>query len=448
MMCKLVQTLVPRSMNAWSFRHRSYATLQPPRGMPDIPSESLRKNMLVERMAQDLAASFGYSPIETPLLEATSLFTRCLGETSDVVMKEMFTLDEGKLCLRPEGTAGVLRAFLNSPSSYNDLPHRYFYSGSMFRYERPQKGRLRQFHQCGLEVIGTGSSVADAEVIGITHALFTQLSSQYASFAWDLKINSLGDEDSRVAYQQLLRDFLWEQKEKLSPLSLERLERGSILRILDSKEVEDQPLLRSADLPSLKDALTPASLQQHADVCGLLEEMQIPFVEDSRLVRGLDYYSHTVFEFVDPLSGKAMAAGGRYDGLARLLQNGRDISAVGCALGIERIVLAFLSSSSVKIPLPFRIAVAALDKASFSEAVGVAHRLRGGQLVRDIVKDKDCDHVAVIMHTEPISSLAKFLRRCTASVVVLVGEEEIAGQFVTWRDMEDRAQKQIKWDDL
>ncbi|USD22460.1 histidine--tRNA ligase [Microbulbifer variabilis] len=305
------------------------------RGMNDLLPEQSPVWQYVEATLSELFARYGYSEIRTPTLEATQLFSRAVGEATDIVEKEMYTFEDksgDSVTLRPEGTAGTVRAAIQ-----NNLliqPQRLWYFGPMFRYERPQKGRLRQFHQFGVEVFGIEGPDIDAEILIMTARLWRQLGiGEHVT----LQLNSLGNSDSRAAYREALVAYLSERREQLDEDSQRRLERNP-LRILDSKNTQTQELL--AEAPCLLDFLDEESAAHFAQLRELLDAAGVKYEINPKLVRGLDYYGKTVFEWVtDSLGAQGtVCAGGRYDGLVEQM-GGKPTPAVGFGLGAERLVL-------------------------------------------------------------------------------------------------------------
>ncbi|GAB0113097.1 histidine--tRNA ligase [Acidisoma sp. C75] len=312
------------------------SSLQPARGTRDLIGEDQRRHAHVVDQARGVSALYGFDEWSTPIFEDTRVFSRTLGETSDVVTKEMYTFtDRGgeSLTLRPEGTAAVCRALVTNGLTQS-LPQKVFYAGPMFRYERPQKGRYRQFHQIGIELIGPAEPQADAEVIACGWQILSALG---IAGSVVLEINTLGEAESRAAYRAALVGYFTRYESSLSEESRIRLARNP-LRILDSKDEGDQRIL--ADAPSIGAHLTPAAAGFYEALRGYLTALAIPFVENPRIVRGLDYYNHTAFEFVTTALGAqgTVMAGGRYDGLVEEM-GGPPTPAVGWAAGIERLAM-------------------------------------------------------------------------------------------------------------
>jgi histidyl-tRNA synthetase len=345
------------------------APLQPVRGTRDLIGEDQRRFAHVVDTARRISASYGFDEWATPIFEETAVFARTLGETSDVVTKEMYTFaDRGgdSVTLRPEGTAGVCRALVSNGLTQS-LPQKVFYAGPMFRYERPQKGRYRQFHQIGLELIGPSEPLADAEVIACGHAILTAL-----GIAADtvLELNTLGDTESRTAYRAALVAYFQDHRAALSEDSLMRLERNP-MRILDSKDEGDRRIVAGA--PTIAGFLTDEAARFYASLQGHLQHFGVPFLENPRIVRGLDYYSHTAFEFVTTSLGAqgTVMAGGRYDGLVAEM-GGPATPAVGWASGIERLSMLLADPP----PAPAGIAVIPVGEAAEAAALDVLQSLR------------------------------------------------------------------------
>ena len=310
--------------------------LQPVRGTHDLLPDEARLHRHVEETALKTASLYGFGEIITPIFEFTQVFTRTLGDTSDVVTKEMYTFtDRGgeSITLRPEGTAGVARAFISGGLQQN-LPLKLFYRGPMFRYERPQKGRLRQFHQVGIELLGVDNPKADIEVIVLAQHFLDNLGLEGKT---QLELNSLGDSESRTNYRQVLVEYLSDFKDKLSKDSQERLLKNP-LRVLDSKDESDKKIVM--DAPLLSANLNQLSLDFQGELLEGLKALGINYKLNPRLVRGLDYYCHTAFEFTTDLLGAqgTVLAGGRYDGLIGEM-GGPKTPGVGWAAGVERLSL-------------------------------------------------------------------------------------------------------------
>lgn len=345
------------------------------RGMNDILPEQTPVWQYLEKTVKDVLSAYGYSEIRMPVVEQTNLFKRSIGEVTDIVEKEMYTFDDRNgesLTLRPEGTASCVRAAEEHGLLFNQM-QRFWYQGPMFRYERPQKGRYRQFHQIGVETFGMASSDIDAEVIMLSARLWKRLG---LLDSVTLQLNSLGSNEARADYKAALVEYLEERKDQLDEDSLRRLD-SNPLRILDSKDQNTQALLDAA--PVLTDYLDEESKTHFAELTSMLDEAGIAYEINPRLVRGLDYYCKTVFEWVTEKLGAqgTVCAGGRYDGLVKQL-GGRPTPAVGFAMGVERLILLLetleLIPESVK--QPFDLYVAAEEKGIQSRIVLFADKLR------------------------------------------------------------------------
>jgi len=343
--------------------------LQPARGTHDLIGEDQRRHSHVVDTARRIAAAYGFDEWTTPIFEDTRVFSRTLGETSDVVMKEMYNFEDrggDSITLRPEATAGVCRALVTNGLTQS-LPQKVFCAGPMFRYERPQKGRYRQFHQIDIELIGPAEPLADAEVIACGWDILQAL-----GVAGDtvLEINTLGDKASRAAYRDALVAYFTQHQAALSQDSLARLDRNP-LRILDSKDTADRRIV--ADAPTIAAFLTESAAAFYARLQTHLHQFGVPFRENPRIVRGLDYYGHTAFEFVTNKLGAqgTVMAGGRYDGLVEEM-GGPPTPAVGWAAGIER--LAMLLDSPP--PAPATVVVVPIGDSAEAAALTVLQDLR------------------------------------------------------------------------
>lgn len=404
--------------------------LQPVRGTHDIlPPACAHRRAVVEK-ARGAAVRAGFEEIATPVFEFTEVFARTLGETSDVVSKEMYSFEDRggeKLTLRPEFTAGVVRAFL-SAGLHQETPCRFFYQGPAFRYERPQKGRMRQFHQLGVELIGAAGPLADVEVIALGAEILKELGlgGQIA-----LEVNSLGDAPSRTAYREALVAYLARYREDLSADSQARLERNP-LRILDSKDEGDKKLLAGA--PELSNYYTPEARQHWEAVQEGLARLGVAYEATPHLVRGLDYYCHTAFEFVTDALGAqgTVLAGGRYDGLVAQM-GGPETPAVGWAAGIERLeALAQGITEDAQRP----VVMAPLGEEASWKALELAKALR-------------CEGLRVEMtYTGNLGKRMKKADKAGARHVVMIGEEELSRGAVGLRDMESGEQREVPFEGL
>lgn len=393
------------------------AQIRPVRGTHDLYGETIRRHRHVIDTGRDTARLYGYEEIATPIFEFTEVFKRSLGDTSDVVTKEMYTFEDrggDSLTLRPENTASVARAVI-SGGMLQALPLKLFYAGPMFRYERPQKGRLRQFHQIGVELIGAAEPLADVEVIAVGAQTLERLG---IADQVTLELNTLGDPESRLAYRQQLVGYLEGHRDRLSEDSRLRLERNP-MRILDSKDEGDRAIVR--DAPRLADSLNQVSRDFFAAVEDGLDELGIAYTLNERLVRGLDYYTHTAFEFTTTALGAqgAVIAGGRYDGLVEEI-GGPPTPGVGWAAGVER--LALLATNEPAEPRP--VAIVPIGEAAEAEARKLAAELRrAGIAVELAFKGKPGQRM-------------KRADRANARFAVSMGDAELATGTVRLRDLD------------
>ena len=405
--------------------------LQPVRGARDILPENILTHRHVEETLCRVATCYGYSEIVTPVFEFTEVFARTLGDTSDVVTKEMYTfLDKGgdSLTLRPENTAGVARAFISGGMAQK-LPLKLFYRGPMFRYERPQKGRQRQFHQVGVELLGVEGPAADVEVIA--------LGAQYLEWLGvldkaTLELNTLGDAESRAAYRTKLVEYYQGQREKLSEDSLGRLERNP-LRILDSKDEGDKAV--NAGAPLIDESLNDASRRFFDQVQAGLDTVGVSYTLNSHMVRGLDYYCHTAFEFVTGALGAqgALLAGGRYDGLIKQL-GGPSTPGTGWAAGVER--LAMLDATAPAAPRPIAMVPAGNSDGISRRVLTLTQALRGAGFRVDLG------------YSGNVGKRMKRANKINACAVVIVGEDELERRAATVRDMDSGEQTEVPLDSL
>lgn len=405
------------------------AKLQPVRGTHDLIGDEARTHLAIVDAARAVADRYGYGPMATPIFEFTDVFQRTLGDTSDIVTKEMYTFEDkggDSLTLRPEGTAGVARALI-SGGLRNELPLKCFYTGPMFRHERPQKGRLRQFHQIGVELMGVAEPTGDVEVIALGADTLDALGILSET---TLELNTLGDNESRSEYRDALVDYFTGHAEQLSDDSRDRLTRNP-LRILDSKDTGDRSVIAGA--PLFDDYLTEAARDFFDAVRDGLDALGIAYTRNPRLVRGLDYYSHTAFEFTtDSLGAQGtVLAGGRYDGLIETM-GGPATPGVGWAAGVER--LAMMCGDPAPAVRP--VALVGMGDAGERAAMTLAHALRrAGQSVELVYK----------------SGLKRGLRRAdriNAAAAVLIGDDELARDAVTVRDLDSGEQADVAIADL
>ena len=405
------------------------SALQPVRGTHDLMPAEMRRHRQVTETARDTAERYGYHFMATPIFEFTEVFKRTLGDASDVVTKEMYTFaTKGgeEVTLRPENTASVVRAMLSGGLAH-ELPLKYFYNGPMFRHEKPQKGRQRQFHQIGVELLGVPQPLGDVEIIALGAHILESLG---LGGSISLEINTLGDPASRQAYRAALVDYFQGHLEDLSEQSRDRLGRNP-LRILDSKHSGDQALVAGA--PAFDDYLNQESQDFFAAVLAGLDQLDIGYSRNPRLVRGLDYYTHTAFEFKTSKLGAqdAVMAGGRYDGLVEIM-GGPPMAGVGWAAGIER--LSMLLEQEPAVPRP--IVLVPMGTEAQAKALEIAQSLR---------------HRGHRVELGFSGNLKKRLQRANkmgAAAALLLGEDELAAGAVTLRDFETGQQEQVSLDRL
>lgn len=388
--------------------------IQSVRGTRDILGEDYLKYQHLNQRAFEILPLYGYQGIETPLFESTALFQRGLGETSDIVSKEMYTFPDRNnelLTLRPEGTASVARAILQAGLTQT-LPQKLFYTGPMFRYERPQKGRYRQFYSLGIECIGLAHPLADVECI----ALGDHLLKAWGITDYQLNINTLGDSESRALYRQALIDYFIPYKENLSKDSQIRLEKNP-LRILDSKDPNDQILCSKA--PIFSHYLNETSKTFFDQLQEGLTKLKIDFVLNPKLVRGIDYYCHTAFEFKTELLGSqdAILAGGRYDGLMQKL-GGPALPAIGWGCGLDRIMLLL---SSFQPQQNLKIGLIAVEEEFYSIALELSQNLRRNNIICEVPLNGN------------LSKKMKYVDKINCDLAILIGPEEYSQQQVKVR---------------
>ena len=345
--------------------------LQAVRGMNDVLPEQIGAWQHLENTVRDLLTEYGYDEIRVPIVEHTALFKRAIGEFTDVVEKEMYTFPDGEdsLTLRPEATAGVMRALISN-GMLRGARHKLWCVGPMFRHERPQKGRYRQFYQVDVEAVGFTGPDADAELIAMTARLWRRLGIERIK----LNINSLGTPESRAVYRTKLVEYFRGHEGRLDADSKRRLE-GNPLRILDSKNPEMQAIVAAA--PLLTDYLDPQSREHFDTVCNTLREIGVEYHVNPRLVRGLDYYTRTVFEWITDALGAqdAVCSGGRYDGLIAQL-GGEPTPGVGFAMGVERAVELLVQAQKVPAPEKADVYVVVSGERAAAAGVGIVERLR------------------------------------------------------------------------
>jgi len=407
------------------------------KGMNDILPPDVSKWHFLEEKARGVLESFAYREVRTPALEYTSLFTRSVGEVTDVVEKQMYTFDDRdgrSVSLRPEGTAPAVRAYL-AASQWNQEPvTRWYYMGPMFRHERAQRGRLRQFHQVGAELFGVAEPTIDAEMIAMLATLLTELGIPPSSFT--VTLNTLGEPEERAVYRDALVAFYREHLSKLDEESRRRLETNP-LRILDSKSPEVVAL--NANAPVLLDLLSDASRARFARVKEVLGSLGVAYEVDPRLVRGLDYYTATIFEFKvtagDLGAQNTVCGGGRYDRLVESL-GGPKMPALGFGLGIERALLAMSEPASAFEP-HLGVFVATLDPAALAYVLPIAHRLRTAGI-----------RVEIEHRGGSLKSQLKRADKLRARLAIIAGENEVAARRLQVKDLVAGTQLEVAEADL
>lgn len=401
-----------------------------PRGTYDVLPDEVYRWHFVENLARDIARRYHFAEVRTPIFEHTELFQRGVGETTDIVEKEMYTFTDRRgrsLTLRPEGTAAVVRSFIEHKVYAQPQPTKWYYLGPMFRYERPQSGRFRQFVQFGAEVLGADDPSVDAEIIAMVHDFLQELGIRQ----YRLELNSLGCPVCRPQHREALLAHLRPRKTALCPDCQSRLERNP-LRILDCKNEHCKEL--TADTPSILDHLCDTCRAHFAGVRKYLEEMDIPYIVNPRMVRGLDYYTQTAFEFIAESVGAVgtIAAGGRYNGLVASL-GGQDVPGIGFATGLERL-LAVMAAEGIEPPAPHGLDcfVVAVGESARTAAAPLVHRLRKAGLAVDL------DHL-----NRKMKGQLKAADRLQARYVLILGEDELARGTVQLRRMADGVQEEV-----
>ena len=406
--------------------------IQAIRGMSDILPQQIGLWQKLEQVVRELCASYGYSEIRTPIVESTDLFKRSIGEVTDIVEKEMYTFDDrngDSLTLRPEGTASTVRAGNQHGLLYNQ-EQRLWYTGPMFRHERPQKGRYRQFHQFGVEVYGIASADADAEILLMSARLWKKLG---LTKQVRLELNTLGDASERLSYRDALVTFLEQHKEKLDNDSLRRLT-SNPLRILDSKNSQVQSLLKEA--PILSQYLGEESKEHFAKVCAILDTAGIDYDVNPRLVRGLDYYNQTVFEWVTDALGAqgTVLAGGRYNGLVEQL-GGKSTPAVGFAAGLERLVLLLESTTfSASCDASVDLYMVAMGESALHASIILSEELR-----------EQFPQLKIMMHCGG-GNMKKQMKRADkshAKFALILGDDELENQTVVMKPLREQLPQEV-----
>ena len=403
-------------------------------GMTDLLPDETRKWQALEQIIRREAAKFHFEEIRTPVLEPTELIVRGLGQLTDIVSKEIFAFQRGdtNYVLRPEMTAPVARSYVEHRLDQRGGTQKLYYIGPMFRAERPQKGRQRQFHQFGLEVIGSADPIADIEVISFMVHIYQTIGIRNTR----LKINSVGDLQSREAYKETLKAYLKPHLPSMSELSRTRFEKNP-MRILDSKEPEDQPVIEQA--PLIGDSLSESSREHFNMVKKLLDDLGIDFEEDPYLVRGMDYYTETAFELISPDLGAqdALAGGGRYDLLIEEI-GGEPTPAVGFAAGMERLLIA---CDELGIELDpgksLDLYIVTMGGSAREWAVPVLQQVRGMGL-----------SATMDYQGRSLKAQMKDANRAAANYTLIVGDHELARNRFTFRDMGASEEESLSLDEI
>ncbi|RSJ54963.1 Histidine--tRNA ligase [Streptococcus gordonii] len=409
--------------------------LQKPKGTQDILPQESAKWQYVEEFARETFRKYNYAEIRTPIFEHYEVISRSVGDTTDIVTKEMYDFyDKGDrhITLRPEGTAPVVRSYVENKLFAPEVqkPVKLYYMGSMFRYERPQAGRLREFHQIGAECFGSSNPATDVEMIAMAAQFFKEIGITNVS----LELNTLGNPESRAAYRKALIDYLTPLKASLSADSQRRLEENP-LRVLDSKEPEDKVAVEGA--PSILDYLDEESRAYFEAVRSMLETLQIPYVINTNMVRGLDYYNHTIFEFTTEVAGSQLTicAGGRYDGLVAYF-GGPETPGVGFGMGLERLLLV-LDKQGVDLPIETGLDayIAVLGAGANGKALELVQSLRaqGFAAERDYLDRK-------------IKAQFKSADIFQAKTIITLGESELESGELTVKNNETRQEVTVSLD--
>ena len=411
--------------------------LQKPKGTQDILPVDSAKWQYVENVARETFKKYNYGEIRTPMFEHYEVISRSVGDTTDIVTKEMYDFhDKGDrhITLRPEGTAPVVRSYVENKLFAPEVqkPVKVYYIGSMFRYERPQAGRLREFHQLGVECFGSKNPATDVETIAMAYQLFNTLGIRDVT----LHLNSLGNTESRLAYRQALIDYLTPMRESLSKDSQRRLDENP-LRVLDSKEKEDKVAVENA--PSILDYLDEESQAHFDEVRTMLDSLNIPYVIDTNMVRGLDYYNHTIFEFITTVdkSELTICAGGRYDSLVEYF-GGPETAGFGFGLGLERLLLV-LDKQGIELPVEesLDVYIAVLGAGANGKALELVQAIRyqGFKAERDYLGRK-------------IKAQFKSADTFKAKTVITLGESEVESGQVNVKNNATREEVTVSFEEL
>lgn len=404
------------------------------KGMYDVMPPASELWQRIEGTAARVFATYGYAEVRIPAVEKTELFVRSVGKTTDIVQKEMYTFPDRNdlsLSLRPEGTASVVRAYVETGACATEPIAKYWYRGPMFRYERPQKGRQRQFYQIGVELLGVESPYADAEVIAMMHQLIGELGLSDIT----LEINSIGCSECRPKFNRELVQYLRSRKKELCDDCIRRMGVNP-LRVFDCKKEGCKEVIEKA--PRITDQLCDDCNVHFDMVQGALTTIEVPFVINKRIARGLDYYMRTAFEFTTTQLGaqNAISAGGRYDGLVRDL-GGPDIPGVGFALGMERLILLLEEQGKAEPPTIDAIYFAVLGEAALVAALPIIQKLR-----------RDCVRVEWDFASKSLKAQMRRADKLGAESVVILGDDEIARGIVQVRNMHTKTQAEVRLNDL
>ncbi len=403
-------------------------------GMVDILPDEVGKWQAIERIIHEEARKFNFEEIRTPIMEQTELIARGVGQLTDIVTKEMFAFERGEdhYVLRPECTAPVVRAYVEHHLEQRGGSQNLYYIGPMFRAERPQKGRQRQFHQFGAEIIGPDDPIADVEIISLMLAIYRRIGITNTT----LKINSVGDPESRAAYKEALKDYFRPHLEKMSEVSRERFEKNP-MRILDSKEEEDQDFI--TDAPVITDYLSKETEEHYAKVKTHLDELEISYTEDPHLVRGLDYYTRTAFELISPDLGAqdALGGGGRYDLLVEEI-GGQSTPAVGFAAGMERLLIACDELGiTLSEPKSVDIYIVTIGENARTWALNHLPKLRANGI-----------SAAMDYMGRSVKAQMKDADRENAKYTIIVGDNELKEGKFTLRDMKASEEEAVDFDKI
>ena len=407
-----------------------------PRGTKDITPKDVYKWHYVEKKFREICALYGYEEIRTPIFEHTEVFSRSVGDTTDVVQKEMYTFtDRGdrQLSLKPEGTAGVIRSFIENKMYADTQPTKLYYITPCFRYERPQAGRQRQFHQFGIEVLGSDGPSVDAEVISLAVQFFNEMGLKNLS----VNINSVGCPTCREEYNRKLKEYLDKKVDVLCETCLERKDKNP-MRVIDCKNPHCKENLQ--DIPFMIDHLCEDCKDHFEKLQTYLKEMDINYVVDKTIVRGLDYYKKTAFEIIsnDIGSQSTVCGGGRYDGLVEMLGGPKGISGIGFALGAERLLLT-LENNNIEIENPKSTDI-------YIATIGDAAKTKSFKLIKDLRTNHisaDNDHL-----DKSLKAQFKYSDKLNAKYTVVIGDDELANDTATLKNMKTSEQTTIKLSEL